>query len=255
MAQFKRRRVKKATEATAGMTTDWSGKTVQVASAWGNSRPRRGLADIITGAFEGFHSAKGLQWGGIVTAGVAGTLNMGFWVSVLTGSTFVAVGLQLLDGNFASLIPFLFGIGICMTTSYAQGYSISSSKSVRNKLSQAIGSVFKPGVRHLPASADRQALASLSKTEKDFEALMSKLYWVSTVLEILAGLLVVGAVMGRGQETLAAMALFVFSVAGWQIGYYMMIAGRNVSMPASAQKAYKAVTARAENEGRKAFKV
>lgn len=232
-------------QSTAGANSDpWANQSVIKRSAF------ESLTDGLIGA----HSPKGMMvigWAVLLSSQI---LNGGFWISVMSGAGAISTIAAALQPNLAALGSVAAGLGISLGSTFFQGYPIVQSRAKDNIFSELLASAFRPKVSSIPGKVDPDREHDYNNAERGFNALMRKLGKFSTIVEIIAGMIFMGAIFGGGLGSLLSLALFIYSIVGSQIGLSMIVQARNVALTPAGRHAARKMTGLAKAEVLKAIK-
>jgi hypothetical protein len=200
------------------------------------------------------HSPKGLMvigWSVLLSSQI---LNAGFWISVCAGAGAISTIMAALTPDLMALGAALAGLGISLGSSLFQGYPIVQSRAKDNIFSELMSIAFKPKTSSIPGNVDPEREHDYNNATTRFNRFMRKMGKFSTIGEIIAGVLFMGAVFGGGMGALLSLAVFVFSIIGSQVGLSMIVNARNVALDSHGRHAVKKLNSKARSEAFKAIR-
>jgi hypothetical protein len=178
---------------------------------------------------------KSFSPGGLVVLGgavFASSLacNLLFWTNV-TMQMPVLTGLErILMGDFGLLGPLGGGFLISGTTTFFQVLPIVGKQSGDSIAKQFIAGLFRPDLRKIQGGDPELAEAN-ANIQSSHWRLLGQLWFACTVLEVVAGLIFIGPIMGQGVGSLIGLLSFIYSIAGCQLGTHLAIMGGNLRAP------------------------
>jgi hypothetical protein len=195
-----------------------------------NNKPKGDLADRVSDSVAKSFSPGGLiVFGGGVFASAL-ILNLGFWGSITSGLPAGQAFERILMQDWAVLGGAVGGWAISLGTTFFQTYPIIGRKGGDSIAKQFLASLFRPDLTRMEGGDETLAHAH-NGIQADFWKMMGWMWFICTAAETLAGIIFIGDVFGKGLASLGALLLFIFSIAGCQIGAYWIIQGRNIRLP------------------------
>jgi hypothetical protein len=200
------------------------------------------------------HSPKGLMvlgWSALLSSQV---LNAGFWISVCAGAGAIQTIMAALSPSLMAVGAVLAGLGISFGSSLFQGYPIVQSRAKDNIFSELMAFAFKPKTSSIPGGVDPDREHDYNNATTRFNRFMRKMGKFSTIGEIIAGILFMGAIFGGGLGALLSLGVFGFSIVGSQIGLAMIVNARNVALDSHGRHAVRKLESKARSEVLKAIR-
>jgi hypothetical protein len=198
------------------------------------------VADSVSTLLNKSFSPGGLVvLGGIVFASSL-ACNALFWAGVtMQPPVFGGVEMQppvfggverILMGEIGLIMPLCGGLLISAATTFFQILPIVGKKSGDSIAKQFIASMFRPDLSKVKGG-DQQLAEASANIQSSHWRLLGQLWLACTVLEVAAGLIFIGPIMGRGVASLMMLLGFIYSVAGCQLGAHLTVMGNNLRAP------------------------
>lgn len=187
-------------------------------------------ADTVGALLNKSFSPGGLVVLGGLVFGSSLACNALFWSGV-TMQTSVFIGVErILMGEIGLIGPLCGGLLISAATTFFQVLPIVGKKSGDSIAKQFIASLFRPDLSKVKGG-DQELAEANANIQSSHWRLLGQLWLACTVLEVAAGLIFIGPIMGRGVTSLMLLLGFLYSVAGCQLGAHLTVMGDNLRAP------------------------
>lgn len=211
------------------------------------------LADRIGQAVSNSFSPGGLIVFGGVVFGSAAILNLGFWGSVFAGMPVGQHVEKILMGDLGLLGMASAGWLLSAGTTLFQTYPIVAKKSGDSIAKQFLSSLFRPDLTKMRGGEFELADAH-NKLGKDFWKFMGWAWFCCTLFEVMGGIIFMGNIFGEGLASLLSLLLFLYSIAGCQIGAFFIVMGQNMRLPKEGRGLYNRLGRTAVTEAYQSIK-
>lgn len=225
----------------------------QIPNPFTDKQPKGDMADRI-GSFatKSFSPGGLINFGGIVF-GSAAILNAGFWAAVFTGMPCDRHIEKILMGDLGLLGLASAGWLLSAGTTLFQTYPIVAKKSGESIAKQFLASLFRPDLTKLKGG--EYELADAHNTiNRDFWKFMGWAWFLCTTFEVMGGIIFVGPVFGQGLASLLSLLLFLYSIAGCQVGAFFIVMGQNMRLPQSGRGLVRRLEQQAVSDAYKQLK-
>jgi hypothetical protein len=190
-------------------------------------------ADSIGALLNKSFSPGGLVVLGGLVFGSSLACNALFWAGVTMQMPVFAGFERMLMGDIGLIMPFCGGLLVSGATTFFQVLPIVGQKSGDSIAKQFIASLFRPDFSKVKGG-DQQLAEASANIQSSHWRLLGQLWLACTVLEVAAGLILIGPIMGRGVASLMMLLGFLYSVAGCQLAAHLVVMGNNLRAPKEA---------------------
>lgn len=211
------------------------------------------VADSVGALLNKSFSPGGLVVLGGIVFGSSLACNALFWAGVTMQMPVFAGFERILMGEIGLIMPLCGGLLISAATTFFQVLPIVGKQSGDSIAKQFIASLFRPDLSKVKGG-DQELAEANANIQSSHWRFLGQLWLVCTVLEVAAGLIFIGPIMGRGVASLMMLLGFVYSVAGCQLGAHLAVIGDNLRAPKEARALHRRMLQSAKDNAFNAVK-
>jgi hypothetical protein len=216
-------------------------------------KTKSSATDTVSALINNTFSPDGLVWLGGLMFGSSLACNALFWAGVTMQVPVFSGVERILMGDVGLIGLLCGGLLISATTTFFQVLPIVGKKSGDSIAKQFIASLFRPDLSKVKGG-DLELAEANANIQSSQWRLLGRLWLACTVLEVAAGLIFIGPIMGRGVASLMMLLGFLYSVAGCQLGAHLSVMGDNLRAPKEGRALHRRMVQSAKDQAFNAVK-